>query len=122
MAGQDKSLDFSMLTEFSAGTGVFEFFHPEDIPAVLEKIRRAVENREYVPGAYFRIRHRNGEWRIFHGRGRLLTSRSEDPRLVISSRDVTESRKLEIRVREFRPGCDVRSRHARLHRFGEFAG
>lgn len=83
-----------------ADRGVFEFFHPEDIPAVLEKIQRAVENQEYFQEAYFRIKHKNGEWRIFHARGRLLTSRSEDPRLVINSRDVTESRKLETRIRE----------------------
>ncbi|MBF6571622.1 MAG: PAS domain S-box protein [Candidatus Binataceae bacterium] len=77
-----------------------EFLHPEDIPMVLEKIRYATENPAPPTEAYFRMRHKNGAWRIFHGRCSLLPGEPTPPRLVVNSRDVTDSKKLERRVLE----------------------
>lgn len=77
----------------------FEFFHSEDVPLVLEKIGRALENPGSVQEAHFRIRHKDGTWRVFHGRGTVLTQ-EPNVRLVVNSRDVTDNRKLEARMRE----------------------
>lgn len=77
----------------------FEFFHSEDVPLVLEKIGRALESPGSVQEAHFRIRHKDGTWRIFHSRGTLL-AQEPDVRLVVNSRDVTDSKKLEARMSE----------------------
>ena len=48
----------------------------------------------------FRFRHRDGSWRTFESTGRALPTASGPPLLIVVSRDMTERRELEARLRE----------------------
>src|SRR6185437_5562865 len=43
----------------------------------------------------YRIRHRDGTWRIFQSMGKSMDGLNGGKKLVVNSRDVTESRQME---------------------------
>jgi len=77
------------------GRNAFDFVAPEDVSKVGAGIRRAwTGSTEPMPVEY-RIRHRDGSWRIFQSIGRGMTDSTGRQQVVINSRDLTETRKLE---------------------------
>jgi two-component system cell cycle sensor histidine kinase/response regulator CckA len=77
------------------GRNAFDFVAPEDVSKVGEGIKRAwAGSTEPMPVEY-RVRHRDGSWRIFQSIGRGMTDSTGRQQVVINSRDLTETRKLE---------------------------
>jgi diguanylate cyclase (GGDEF)-like protein/PAS domain S-box-containing protein len=73
-----------------------KMLHPDDLPILV----RAVEHAMASPGqsfpAEYRVRHRDGSWRVLES---MITNLFEDPTvrgLVTNSRDVTERRAAEM--------------------------
>ena len=83
------------------GDSVFDYIHPDDRPAA----RRAWERLVAEPGATleldeFRFRHADGSWRIWET---TLTNLLDEPAVeavLANSRDVTEKKELERRLRQ----------------------
>jgi len=68
----------------------FEFVHPDDAAAVHAALSSALADPEKTIAASFRLRHRNGSWRMMEAFGRNLTSVPGLEGVVVNSRDVTE--------------------------------
>ncbi len=84
------------------GKNVFDYIHPDDVPRIMGIVARSLG----VPGATavaeLRFRHKDGPWRTFESVGRNLL---EDPSvngIVVNSRDVTERKQSEERLRRYR--------------------
>jgi PAS domain S-box-containing protein len=77
-----------------------EFIHPEDGAGVVGAITRCFERPGEPQSAEFRFRHRDGSWRSFEASGRVLSTANGPPLVIVVSRDVTERRQLEARLRE----------------------
>ena len=77
-----------------------ELIHPEDARGVASTIGHALANPHQSVSAEFRFRHRDGSWRTFESTGRVLPTTGGSPLLIVVSRDATERRELEARLRE----------------------
>ena len=88
------------LAEF--GPRAAELTHPDDLPRA-EALMASGEFPETIE-LLQRIRHRDGEWRWLHTRGRRTKTRPGEDRVVLSSRDVTEQQRAleELRRSEAR--------------------
>jgi PAS domain S-box-containing protein len=83
------------------GCSVFDFLHPDDVPAVAALFRDAADNVGAVTNGEFRFRHRDGSWRIFEGIGKAVV---DDGQLVaiVNSRDITRRKEAEDQLRLLR--------------------
>ena len=81
------------------GTPIWDHVHPDDRPALKEKMEAALADLDRRPTATFRFRHADGDWRILELRGRRLPDEVGLGTVIAVSRDVTGRRKLEERVR-----------------------
>ena len=77
------------------GRSVLDFIDPADREKVGQGIARAFENTQPSTLVEYRIRHRDGSWRIFQSVGRVMSDAAGRRRVVVNSRDVTETRQLE---------------------------
>ncbi len=77
------------------GLPVLNFIHPEDRAKVTGGIARA--RGQILPAipVEYRIRHRDGSWRIFESVGKFMSDPSGPPLVVVNSRDITEARQLQ---------------------------
>jgi len=82
------------------GRSVFEFVHAEDVERIVATTAALME----TPGASVttsaRFRHKDGPWRILETIGTNLLHDPAVGGIVLNSRDVTEPRKIEVKVRE----------------------
>lgn len=76
------------------GRSVFDYIHPEDLPAVLATFERGIRTLS-TGQAVFRHRHHNGEWRWFESAGKAFMTATKETRGVVVSRDITERKKIE---------------------------
>jgi len=76
-----------------------ELVHPEDHTVVAAAIGRALSQPGRAQSAEFRFQHKDGSWRVFESTGRAVPA-SRPPLLIVVSRDATERRELEARLRE----------------------
>ncbi|MGH7790639.1 MAG: ATP-binding protein, partial [Candidatus Binatia bacterium] len=77
------------------GRNSFELLHPDDRAAVLGNFRDGIALSGPTTRSEYRIRHRNGSWRVVESAARAAL---DDPVLagvVVSSRDVTARRRAE---------------------------
>ena len=81
------------------GTPIWDHVHPDDLPALKEKMEAALADLDRRPTATFRFRHADGDWRILELRGRRLPDEVGLGTVIAVSRDITERRKLEERIR-----------------------
>ncbi len=88
-----RALDFSPAE--MVGHRVLEFIHEEDQQAAAEAIERLRAEPENPRSAEYRVRHRDGSWRIFQSVGKTMRGERGGPLVVINSRDVTETHRLE---------------------------
>ncbi|HEX8392074.1 MAG TPA: EAL domain-containing protein [Longimicrobium sp.] len=81
------------------GRNILDLLHPDDVAGLLDELRAA----RGVPATGLplevRVRHRNGEWRIFEGVGRNLLDDPVVRGVVINSRDVTDRRRRDDQIR-----------------------
>jgi two-component system cell cycle sensor histidine kinase/response regulator CckA len=75
------------------GTNALHLVHPEDVSAAADGIARAVESSAPV-SVELRFRHRDGTYRYLQAIGKNVP-RVKNGFIVINSRDITESRKLQ---------------------------
>lgn len=83
------------------GKNGFDFIHPEDISLVLAGFDRAFQNPKVSQKITdYRIRHRNGSWRIFEA---SITNLLDDPAiegLIGNCHDITDRQQAEEALRE----------------------
>lgn len=84
------------------GKSVFEFIHPDDLPRIMGIIGRSISIRGAIAVAEYRFRHRDGPWRFFESHCRNLLEDPSVEGIVVNSRDVTERKHSEERLREYR--------------------
>jgi PAS domain S-box-containing protein len=81
------------------GTQIWDYVHPEDCSRLRDKMVAVLNEKEKRPVAEFRFRHADGTWRVLESRGWLLPTESELGTFIGVSRDITEPRSLQKRVR-----------------------
>ena len=69
--------------------------HPDDQAHIAAAITRTIAGQTLNERVAYRYQHRNGEWRDLESQGRELTGAGTERRIVVNSRDITESKKLE---------------------------
>jgi len=73
--------------------------HQEDIPPLTEAFRSLVEGRQNFVALEFRVRHRDGEWRMIRAHlSPLQDEQGEIEGVVASGRDVTNLKRLEAQL------------------------
>lgn len=84
------------------GRSLFDFVHADDVPRIMGIIGRSAA----VPGstavAEYRFRHKDGPWRTIESVGRNLLSDPAVAGIVVNSRDVTQRKHNEERLRRYR--------------------
>jgi len=77
------------------GHSMFEWMHPQDVPAILEIFQGLLKAPGTIAHATCRMKRKNGTWRWMEGSGHNL---SQDPAvgaIVINYRDITERKLAE---------------------------
>ncbi|MDE3100278.1 MAG: PAS domain S-box protein [Verrucomicrobiota bacterium] len=77
-----------------AGRSIFDFIHREDSARFRDTLRRILQAAAPV-AAQFRMKHRDGGWRVISSMARNVPGEAPDGYVIINSRDITENIKLE---------------------------
>ncbi len=97
------------------GRHILDYVHPDDVARVSAAIARRIADPAPVnPPTEFRVRARDGSWRVLAAMSRVTQDEGGAVSLVVTSRDVTEQRVLEDRG-----GSPRTSRHAGQERPAE---
>ncbi len=81
------------------GRPVRDFIHPDDVKPVHEALQRARVGAQRATPIEYRLRHKNGSWRVIQSHGRSAVGRDGQALLVINSRDITDTHHLEEQFR-----------------------
>jgi len=81
------------------GTALWDHVHPDDHAALKKIMHAAPADADQRPVVTFRFRHTDGDWRILESQGRRLPDEVDLGTFIAVSRDITERRRLEERVR-----------------------
>ncbi|HEX5222971.1 MAG TPA: PAS domain S-box protein, partial [Verrucomicrobiae bacterium] len=82
------------------GQSCFAFIHPDDIPRVQRALAQGLANPGLQVPAELRFRHQNGEWRTLQSIGTSIAGLSDEGFVVVNSRDISDTRKLEEQFRQ----------------------
>jgi PAS domain S-box-containing protein len=82
------------------GRNVFELIHPEDLGRVQGVFIEALKQRGSIPMIEFRLKHQDGSWRWIEAYGNNLLDVPSVAGVVVNSRDITEKKRAEERIRE----------------------
>ena len=82
------------------GQNVFEFIHPDDLPAVRKTFTERSQIAGPAPPIELRFRHKDGSWRILEAIGTNLLHDPIVAGIVVNSRDITERKQLEDQFRQ----------------------
>jgi PAS domain S-box-containing protein len=77
------------------GTSALQYVHPEDAPRLAARLEEILAKETPTVPISFRVRHRDGSWRIFEAVG---NNRVADPAIrgiILNARDVTEMKQSE---------------------------
>ncbi len=77
------------------GKNVLNLIHSDDRHKVEEGMRDVLAGVDTPRAVEYRIRHRDGTWRIFQSMGKSMDGLNGGKKIVVNSRDVTESLQLE---------------------------
>ncbi len=86
--------------ELLLGRHVFEFVHPEDVATAQAVLQDLLTQPTAHTTTKVRLRHHNGSWREIETMGRLYLDEAEGKQIILNSRDITESIKLEEQFRQ----------------------
>jgi len=87
--------------EVVGNMNVLDYVHPEDLPLVLEETEKALsEGGVATNEAEYRFRHKDGSWRWLESVGTYLLDDPAVRGVVVTTRDVTERRRVEAALRE----------------------
>ncbi len=86
--------------EEMVGRSVFDYLHPDDVARVGPAIQRGAQNPGLPVSVEYRFRHQDGSWRFIQSVGRSVPSESPDGFIIVNSRDITETCKLEEQFRQ----------------------
>jgi PAS domain S-box-containing protein len=92
------------------GRSGLEFVHPGDAPAVVRAFARVTRRPERLWCAEYRVRHRDGTWRVLEAIGRNLLRDPAVAGVVINSRDVTERKEAEAALRHATAAAEAANR------------
>jgi two-component system cell cycle sensor histidine kinase/response regulator CckA len=81
------------------GHSFLDIAHPDDA-RIVEQFLRLTARREESTWQELRVRYRDGEWRLLEMTGANLVGQTQMKGLVLTGRDVTERRRLEIQLRQ----------------------
>ncbi len=76
-----------------------EFVHPGDMPIIMDAFSRVIQQPGIVLQIEFRLRHKDGSWRVFEALGNSLLDDMAVEGIIINSRDVTERKQAEEALR-----------------------
>ena len=82
------------------GHNINEYIHTDDLPAIADKIRYALEHPDEVIKAEYRYLHRDGTWRWGEAIG---ANRLHDPAvqaIVVNHRDISDRKEVEAALRK----------------------
>ncbi len=82
------------------GEDAFKFFHPEDLPRIIEEFSRGLQEPGSTGMVEYRWQHRDGSW---HWQEAVATNLLEDPLvqgIVVNARDITDRRLAENKLRD----------------------
>jgi PAS domain S-box-containing protein len=82
------------------GRNAFELVHSEDRQRVQQTFAEVVSNRNATLSADFRFLHKNGSWRVLYATGSNQLDNPFIAGIVVNSRDVTERKQVEEKLRE----------------------
>jgi len=88
------------LPEQLVGKSCMDYIHAEDTALVHKSMALAMASPGLQFPAEFRFRHENGSWRTLQAIGKSIPGQAEDGFLVVNSRDITETLKLEEQFRQ----------------------
>ncbi len=77
-----------------------DIIHPDDVPHVMETVARVAANPGQMIADQYRIRHKDGSWRLFEGLGRTLSPHDASEGLIANARDITERVAVERALRD----------------------
>ncbi len=78
-----------------------ERVHPEDRIKLKKASRDHFEGKTEINKTYYRIKHKNGQWRWIHSRGRIHRDKAGNPiRWIGIEWDVTDSREYQEKIKE----------------------
>ncbi len=78
----------------------YDFLHPDDLTRVSIALKNAFANAGLPVSVEYRYRHSDGTWRYLQSVGRSIAGESPDGFLIVNSRDISETRKLEEQFRQ----------------------
>ena len=82
------------------GRNAFDFVHPDDGARFASGIKSAFANPGLPVSVEYRKRHSDGTWRYLQSIGRSIAGEAPDGFLILNSRDISETRKLEEQFRQ----------------------
>ena len=82
------------------GLRLYDLIHPDDAEKVSKAISEAFSHRDLPQEVAFRIKHREGSWKIIESVGRAMPNDSDRTEVILNSRDITQSAKLEEQLRQ----------------------
>ena len=82
------------------GKNVLDFVHPEDAAATVRAVKAAFHHTGVAQPIELRFRHRDGSWRVLEAIGKRPSNPPDMDGVVVSSRDVTERKRIEAETRQ----------------------
>ncbi|MGB7293418.1 MAG: GAF domain-containing protein, partial [Thermodesulfobacteriota bacterium] len=76
------------------GKSIFDNIHPEDHSAVIKEFQKAVRDFS-SESVIFRYQHKNGNWHWIESTGKPFKTATDEIRVIIASRDITERKQNE---------------------------
>ncbi len=82
------------------GRNAFDLIHPNDLQRALAVFSGELNQATSLVPVEYRFRHRDGSWRFMESMGKNLLDDPHVGGIVVNSRDVTERKRAEERIRE----------------------
>src|SRR5947209_6233333 len=80
------------------GKNAFDLIHPEDAPELMKLFAEGLSSPGFTISKTFRIRHKDGSWKIHEATGHNLLGDTAVAGIVVNSRDITNRKRLEQRL------------------------